>query len=129
MQTTIALPIILDEHGSCDIYARYDEAVRAIEAIDVRNNEYRGYDAEGRKLALSADDADKITISLAEEEPTHQQELREVLIKHLRGLKDSPDQVEDRSIEELLQLAPQHQYSQDQSGFSALAAWFKGLLK
>lgn len=128
MQAKIALPIILDEHGDSEIYPSYEEAIRAIEAIDVRNNEYRGYDAEGRKLNLSADNADRITISLAEEEPSYQQELRQVLMKYLRALKYSPDQLEGKSIEELLQLAPQRQYSQYQSVFSALAAWFKGLL-
>jgi hypothetical protein len=129
MQAKIVLPIILDEHGDSEIYPSYEEAIMAIEAIDVRNNEYCGYDAGGRKLVLSVDDADRITMSLAEQEPSHQQELRQVLIKHLSALKHSPDQLEDKSIEELLQLAPKYQYTQQQSVFSSLAAWFKGLLK
>src|SRR5690606_3064323 len=109
-------------------YPSYDQASRPIEAIDVRNNENRGYDAEGRNLNLSADNAARITLSRAEDEPSYHQQLRQVLVKYLRALKYSPDQLEGKSIEELLQLAPQRRYSQYQSVFSALAAWFKGLL-
>ncbi len=46
-------PIIVDEHGDVSVYSGPDQAAAGIEPIDVRNGEYRFYDATG--LVLQAE--------------------------------------------------------------------------
>ncbi len=46
------LPIIVDEHGDINVYKTAEELEQALEAIDVKNDEYIAYDANGCLLKL-----------------------------------------------------------------------------
>lgn len=45
-------PIVIDEHGDVSFFANLAVAARALEPIDVRNNEYVAYDSLGYTLQL-----------------------------------------------------------------------------
>lgn len=45
-------PFIIDEHGDVSLYETAEIAGRALEPIDIENNEYVGYDSEGFVLAF-----------------------------------------------------------------------------
>lgn len=46
----IELPIIVEDHGDLNLHASVEEAELAVEAVDVRNEEFRFYDATGLVL-------------------------------------------------------------------------------
>jgi len=46
------LPIIVNEHGSCDVFATVEEAEAYMEPIDVENGEYTVTDANGQNLIV-----------------------------------------------------------------------------
>jgi hypothetical protein len=54
-------PIIIDENGDITVYSTAQEAERAMEAIDVRNGEYKAYDADAFCLDLAVVD-DRMSI-------------------------------------------------------------------
>ena len=68
------------------IYDSLSTAARSVEAIDVVNDEYVGYDDEGRCLRFEALEerglfgiawgSSHVRITVSEEQPTHQEELR-----------------------------------------------------
>jgi hypothetical protein len=76
------------------IYDSLFAAALSVEAFDVANNEYVGYDDEGRSLRLEpllerdllgiAWGRSHVRITVSEEQPTHQEELRARLIGSLR---------------------------------------------
>jgi hypothetical protein len=68
----------MDAAGDVTLYASVANAELNLEPIDVENDEYFAFDAEGRLLALRTD-GQKVTISAAEPEPTHQEILRSLL--------------------------------------------------
>jgi len=69
-------PIIIVDRDGVDlvVYGSIYDAELHLEAVDVLNNEYVGYDADGRLLRLRARQRD-VTIELAEDQPTHGREL------------------------------------------------------
>jgi len=46
------LPIVVSEHGDLMVFRNEQELSSYLEPIDVKNGEYRAYDAKGRLLAL-----------------------------------------------------------------------------
>ena len=85
-------PIIIAEGLDVAFYDSVPEAETAMEAIDVRDGIFVGYDAEARLLTFSIEhrhdrtffglipvEFDAVVIHLAEETPNHQRELRELL--------------------------------------------------
>lgn len=46
----IVPPVIVDENGDVQPYHSMESAIRAVEAVDVANNEYAFYDSTGRVL-------------------------------------------------------------------------------
>jgi hypothetical protein len=46
-------PIVVDENGDVSFYPSVEAAARALEPIDVKNNEYIAYDSEGFILQLA----------------------------------------------------------------------------
>lgn len=61
-------PIFLDEHGDIAAFASLADAVADVEAIDVLNDEYEAFDAEGRALVLHARDGrDPVSITVKAE--------------------------------------------------------------
>jgi len=48
----LKLPIIIDENGDISVYSSREEAQVNLEPVDVLNNEYLAYDADGHLLQL-----------------------------------------------------------------------------
>ena len=113
-------PIFIVDAGGGDLspYGSVVDAELQLEAIDVRNGCYVGYDAQGRLLRLeaAAEKAsitwmewflaprrstqrlraeDKISITLAEEEPTHTSELSKALSTFLTRVGTPPTDPSD----------------------------------
>jgi len=80
-------PIFVDNHGDVSVFRSASYAESWMEPIDIENHEYIAYDASGRLLALSADRR-RVYISLAEQEPTHSEQLAKALRHFLRAVKD-----------------------------------------
>lgn len=94
------MPIILGEPHDWGFYRSLSNAENSIEAIDVKNDVYIGYDAEGRKLNIEFKfnkDQDiwsaSITISLEEEKPNHATELSEHMREYLKILQSSGSKI------------------------------------
>lgn len=82
-------PPIIVGGDDVSVFPSAEQAEQYLEAIDVRNDEYVGYDSEGRKLTFGIRKVEKrgfvnlsyelVEITCSEEEPLHADELREVL--------------------------------------------------
>ena len=96
----MTLPLIIAEGLDLSTYSAVDDALDALEPIDVRAGIYKGYDAEGRLLKLSCDSG-HVTIEVAERHPTHAEELRTLLLKYLVHIGQSP-QSDSPSLSELV---------------------------
>jgi len=101
VMSSIKLPVVIvDRRGDdINIHASIEDAQLHLEAVDVRNNEYRAYDSEGRLFALDIvrDKTsvlfgliqmriERVRIQQAEDEPLHADELRAALLLFLRRL-------------------------------------------
>ena len=101
-------PIFIFEDEDCSCFENLQDASRALEAIDVMGNIFTAYDSEGRLLKLSAkDEFDTVKISLAEDSPSRQDELKGKLILALKyfheiGKLDNVDWIKDARLEELV---------------------------
>ena len=80
-------PVFINEHGDLSVFRSVSDATAWIEAIDVQNEEYCGYDSLGRSLNLSTDGF-SVRISLAERVPTHVESLLAILHSFLHALSD-----------------------------------------
>jgi hypothetical protein len=52
---TIKSPVFADEHGDLSIFESVEKMDAHIEAIDVENNEYEFFDADGQRLTAEVD--------------------------------------------------------------------------
>jgi len=90
----LKFPIIVEEHGDVGVYANVEAAEAAVEAIDVRNNEFKFYDANGlvlraevrndarpggRLRRLLAPSPEQVKLSVPEVEDRRPNELSEIL--------------------------------------------------
>jgi hypothetical protein len=98
----MSIPIILNNFGDVLVFDSVEKAVRYIEPIDVSNNEYTGYDGEGRLLQLSVLNDTRIVIGLAENEPNHKDELYNVLIDFLARIGIAQEWLKQASLEDLV---------------------------
>lgn len=55
MNTQPIKPVVVNEHGSVDIYSSASTACSSLEAIDVRAGEYEAFDIHGRRLQIIAE--------------------------------------------------------------------------
>lgn len=96
-------PIIVNEHGDVQIFEVVGHAEIALEAIDVRNDEYAAYDSDGRRLAITVCDRDdQVRISGDENSVTGRDELKTVLSVFLMRTGDS-EAVKEMSLQELIE--------------------------
>ena len=100
VDSDVTAPIfVIERNGYITAYESASEACAALESIDVEEGEYAAaFDAEGRALALRVDSPTKrgrflglqwieltpVVIEALEEQPSHQEELRSLLISALR---------------------------------------------
>jgi hypothetical protein len=94
-------PIIIYNFGDVLVFGSIESAERYLEAIDVENNEYIGYDGTGRLLELGTDGS-HVIIRAAEACPTHQNDLRKILIEYLAQLGLASDWLLYASLEQLV---------------------------
>lgn len=100
----ITPPLFIHEGGDLMIFETIDDAVRYIEPVDVIEGVYVGYDSQGMLLKFKAQSQrydQPIEIVSAETEPTHQEELRDVLITYLRALGISEPSISQASLDAL----------------------------
>jgi len=106
-------PLIVNEHGDISIYSDVDVMLCSLESIDVENGEYQVFDSEGRKVELSATAEKvlfglligdgKIGISKVEDEPTHADLLKKLLVAAILSQRAAVDA--ELSLEELIKVA------------------------
>ena len=66
-------PIIINENGDVSFFRTVEAAARALEPIDVRNQEYVAYDSEGYLLRLVPTDPTVVVVDGEESEPRAEQ--------------------------------------------------------
>jgi hypothetical protein len=85
--TEASLPIFIVDDLDVSSYKSLEEALSCLEPIDIQNNAYIMYDAEGRVVQL-ATDGKRITATI-EDEPSHAVQLEASLRKFLRIMGDT----------------------------------------
>lgn len=82
---------IADKNGNdVSSYASIEDAQLNLEVIDVENDEYVGYDHEGRLLKLDVNGKKKrVVITLDEDKPSHAKELEAVIRTYLEQVGES----------------------------------------
>jgi hypothetical protein len=80
-------PVLIFEGLDLAFYGAVAKAQVELEAIDVRDGIYTGYDSEGRLLTLETQGEDVI-ISAAESESRHFEELKEKMLTYLWAIGD-----------------------------------------
>lgn len=109
-----SVPIFVWATGDLIAYPSRIDAERHLEAIDVKEGDLTGYDADGRLLKLTAvqkragallggSPVDVVSIECAENTPTHRSELRRILLKYLKA--SGVDEAESLQWEELVKMA------------------------
>lgn len=83
----VHLPIFIVDDLDVSSYKSLDEALSGLEPIDIKNNAYIMYDAEGRVVQL-ATDGKRIT-AIIEDEPSHAVQLESSLRKFLGLMGDT----------------------------------------
>lgn len=83
----IKMPLIVAEGLDLTFYDRIEDAENHLEAIDVDNGIYTGYDADGRLLKIESN-VNKISISALEDNLMHTESLVELLRKFLDFFQD-----------------------------------------
>jgi hypothetical protein len=96
-------PIFINERGDVSVFESVEDAEHYIEPIDVANNEYVGYDSEGRLLQLTVTDANRVNIRSAESVPRHAAELRKALTWFLSYVGVSENWLSNASLQELVE--------------------------
>ena len=85
--TDVAPPIFIIGDTDVIMFASVRQAERDLEPIDVRSGGFVAYDSLGRLLRLEASRW-RVTITLAESEPSHVSELENALRAYLKALND-----------------------------------------
>lgn len=111
------LPIVIVEGRDVGIFRTVGDAERKLEAIDVKKQIFKGYDAEGRRLHLSTYEdlrhwlfgmvcqSIELVAIESESEPTAQDELKEILTRYLADIGRPLENSHNKSLSELIQLA------------------------
>jgi hypothetical protein len=107
-------PLLVWESGDLGSYGGTEAVERALEATDVKSGIYRAFDAAGRLLRLEVREdrekvlhffsvtRDRVVVSLAEEEPSQREELREILVGYLESVGEARDEIARMSFDELV---------------------------
>lgn len=97
-------PIIINESGDITLFSSLEEAEKYLEAIDVINGVYQGYDAEGHPLKLKALN-DRVTIKIESDAQNRVFELEKLIRTALANVGRSCDHVPLGDIERLVKEA------------------------
>lgn len=80
-------PIFVIDGQDVIVFESVKEAKLSLEPIDVTNSVYVAYDAQGRLLRLETDDR-RVNMFLAQDEPTHADELEAALREFLQAMNE-----------------------------------------
>lgn len=107
-------PLFVIEGLDISAYASSEALESHLEAIDVKNNIYLAYDSEGRLLTLGVywkktpiffgllnSDIERVVIQSAEEEPKHENDLRNAIINNLGDAME--ENIQNMSLQQLIQ--------------------------
>jgi hypothetical protein len=94
-------PIFICEHGDVSVYSSPQRACVEIEAIDIKNNEYIGFDFNGRKLIIKLIN-EKPAIYLQEELPSCPEQLEKILLRFLVLIGDKEYVHEKKELKDLV---------------------------
>lgn len=83
-------PIILNENGDLSFYNSLQMAEKAVEVVDVKNGEYEGFDATGRRLQFMIVDSSHVKICLAGDGATYVGRLEALLRDFLSRVDGRP---------------------------------------
>ncbi len=96
-------PIVIDARGDVSFFADVAIAARALEPIDVRNNEYVAYDSLGYTLQL-VPGQQRVTISGCTSETPRPEELNSALRSFYERAVGEPVPSSVKSLQQLLEL-------------------------
>ena len=106
-------PIFIAEGLDLGAYATEDDAICAVEWQDVDDGIYVAYDSEGRLLTLSVDPPSRqpkrflgltwdpggeVRLDVAEDEPTHQEDLRSLILRFRSALGEATEGMEGEPL-------------------------------
>jgi len=100
----ITLPIIIEEPGTLLLYNSLESAVYHLEAYDVNDTLYKGWDAEGRLLDISTNN-NKVVIATNGDEPANAVELELILREHLEDVGLETHDIPSGDLAELVNKA------------------------
>lgn len=101
-------PLFFDDSGDVLVLRTVEAAQRYLEAVDVVDQVYSGFDSEGRSLHLGAPRPNRVSITLAEDRPTHADTLRRILLDFLRRTDAEAQRYEQASLQEVVQVMLKH---------------------
>jgi len=102
-------PIILNENarmdvgGDVNVFFSVEDAESYVEAIDVENDEYFAFDSQGRLLQFEVS-GDFVRLRPAENDPSHQDVLRKLLVSLLVGMGHDRQACEAKTLANLVEL-------------------------
>jgi hypothetical protein len=106
-------PIFLDEHWDLSAFASLADAATYVEAIDVLNDEYEAFDAEGQPLVLHASHwSDPVSITVNAEVSPQPDELARRLRRYIERV--GPERLE---LDVPMERAPLRRLVQAVAGF------------
>ena len=110
-------PIIFNDNGDVLLFTSVSSAEQYLEPEDIREKgECEVYDSEGRKLGISIVskrtsflffpiNREHLELRAIDTDPRHAAQLRELLTEFLTQVLESTESLEDRSLDELIQVA------------------------
>jgi hypothetical protein len=113
------LPLLVWESGDLHAFGSVTEAESALEPPDVKSGIYKGFDAAGRLLKLGVAvqrekflgiftvARERVSVALAEDSPTHRDELAGILTGFLKSVGTAADAVAKMTFEQLVAAASQ----------------------
>jgi len=102
-------PIILNENarmdvgGDVNVFLSVEDAEGYVETIDVENDEYFAFDSQGRLLEFEVS-GDIVRLRPAENDPSHQDVLKKVLVPLLVGMGYDRQACEAKTLANLVEL-------------------------
>ena len=87
LMSNLIPPVFIVDGEDVGVFASLEEALLQLEPRDVTNQEYTGYDSEGRLLRLETD-GERVSAYLAEDEPIHALQLETALRCFLRAMNE-----------------------------------------
>jgi hypothetical protein len=85
----MAPPLALDDNGDLLLFDSAEEASRSLEAVDVRNGVYRGFDGAGQPLLFATNSSGAVEVA-ADGRPCRIEELSALLAAGLARIGINP---------------------------------------